>query len=209
MKTTKTNSYKNFFLITLLALGVSFLVLINNSASANPKDAEKFISSLADEAVMILKNNNLTENQAKDGFSAFISNGFDIKTIGRFALGPYWRSADNKQREKYISIFFSYIVQTYSERFRQYQISEIKVTGSRSINESETIVSSLLIRSDSLDIHLDWHVRFSNGEYKVVDVLFEGLRLGLSLRDQFSTIIRSGGGSLDTLIEELNNRKLR
>ncbi len=209
MKTTKTDSYKNFFLVTLLTLGFSFLVLINNSASANSKDAEKFVSSLADEAVMILKNNNLTENQTIARFSSFISNGFDVITVGRFALGPYWRSADNKQRERYINVFFSYIVQTYSERFRQYQISEIKVTGSRKINESETIVSSLLIRSDGLDIHLDWHVRFSNGEYKVVDVLFEGLRFGLSLRDQFSTIIRSGGGNLDTLIEELNNRKLR
>ena len=92
-------------------------------------------------------------------------------------------------------------------RFRQFSVLSLEVGGTREINESETIVSSVVVRPEAENIAVDWHVRNATGnEYRIIDILFEGLRLGLTLRDEFSTVIRAGGGDIGVLIADLKNR---
>ena len=49
-------------------------------------------------------------------------------------------------------------------------------------------------------------MRETKDGYKIIDILFQRLRLGLVLRDQFSATIRGGGGVVDVLIENLRSR---
>ena len=76
----------------------------------------------------------------------------------------------------------------------------------RALNKSETLVSSEIIRPEAQDIPISWHVRETKDGYKIIDILFQRLRLGLVLRDQFSATIRGGGGVVDVLIENLRSR---
>ena len=46
-----------------------------------------------------------------------------------------------------------------------------------------------------------------NSQPKVVDMIIEGLRLGVTLRDEFSGVIQSGG--LDALFKALRERNAK
>jgi phospholipid transport system substrate-binding protein len=186
--------------------GAMLAAALHAPAAADAAGAEAFVRTLADDAISILNDPELTEEQLITEFRIFVENGFDVPVVGRFALGPYWRAADEAQRAEYLVVFFDYIVDTYAARFSQYSGERFEVGGTREINEAETIVSSVIIRPQAENIAVDWHVRNSGGAYKIIDILFEGLRLGLTLRDEFSTVIRAGGGDLGVLIEDLRNR---
>lgn len=202
--------YLKGFIHNFSAWAIIFFFLASpiKPATADALLAEAFVKDLSQEAVSILSDHSLTDDQLIVKFSRFVSHGFDVPVVGRFALGPYWRAANETQKLEYMDVFFDYIVKTYANRFRQYKVVSVTVNSSRDINNNETIVSSLLVRQAAESINLDWHVRRSDktDTYKVIDVLFEGMRLGLTLRDEFSTVIRNGGGDLTVLIEDLNSR---
>ena len=184
------------------------MLVLGQPGIAVADSAENFVRGLADDVIFILRDTTITEDQFIAEFRSFIELGFDVPIVGRFALGPYWRTASEEQRQEYLTVFTDYIVNTYATRFRQYSGESFEVGGTREINDSETIVTSTIIRPKKEDISVDWHVRDNNGTYKIIDILFEGLRLGLSLRDEFSSVIRAGGGNLQVLIDDLRNRQL-
>ena len=179
------------------------------AASADGEAARNFVRGLADEAIAIVSAPDLSRAQFEAEFSRFIDEGFNTQVVGRSALGRYWRVANEEQRVAYQDAFFGYIVETYASRFKQYAGESFEVTGVREINEAEAIVSSVIVRPESTDVAVDWHVLRSGDEYQIVDVIIEGLRIGITLRDQFSAAIRANGGSIDHLIEELRLRSQR
>ena len=193
-------------IVPLLLAPVLALGLWAGAAPADERDAEAFVRAKGDEAIAIVSNGALSAGQFKAEFRRFVSDGFDVPVIGRFALGPYWRAASDAQKEAYQAAFFDYIVDTYAARFQQYTGETFAVGSGRAINDAEALVSSQIVRPAATNINIEWHVRFANGEYRIVDIIIEGLRLGLTLREQFSSVIRAGGGDLDVLIDNLRTR---
>jgi phospholipid transport system substrate-binding protein len=49
-------------------------------------------------------------------------------------------------------------------------------------------------------------VRNRNGDYKIIDVVVEGISMGAVQRDKFSSVIQRGGGNIDALLSELRRR---
>ena len=176
------------------------------AANADEAGALDFVDGLATQATAILQDRELTVAEFEGEFRLFIERAFDVLVIGRFALGPYWRVASPEQLAEYQIVFLDYIVNTYASLFLQYTGESLEVGDARALNERETLVSSDIIRPQAQDISITWHVRETADGYKIIDILFQGLRLGLLLRDQFSAAIRAGGGDIDVLIEDLRAR---
>ena len=51
-----------------------------------------------------------------------------------------------------------------------------------------------------------WRVRRSDELFKVVDVMVEGLSMGLTQQKEFSSVIRKNGGKVNGLLDELRKR---
>ena len=100
-----------------------------------------------------------------------------------------------------MKLYKDYFVGTYAARFRTFSGENFDVLGARAINETESLVQSRIVRpGNQAPINVEWHVR-ENSQPKVVDMIIEGLRLGVTLRDEFSGVIQSGG--LDALFKAL------
>jgi phospholipid transport system substrate-binding protein len=201
-----TSRVRRFATSSILAAA---LLMTPLAASADGEAARNFVRGLADEAISIVSAPVLSRALFEAEFGRFIDEGFNTQVVGRSALGRYWRIANEEQRAAYQDAFFGYIVKTYASRFKQYAGESFEVNGVREINEAEAIVSSVIVRPESTDVTVDWHVLQSGDEYQIVDVIIEGLRIGITLRDQFSAAIRANGGSIDRLIEELRLRSQR
>ena len=127
--------------------------------------------------------------------------------MAQFALGVYWRQANEAQRAEYLKLYRDYFVGTYAARFRTFSGENFEVMGARAINETESLVQSRIVRpGNQAPINVDWHVR-ENSSPKVVDMIIEGLRLGVTLRDEFSGVIQSGG--LEVLFRALRERNAK
>ncbi len=191
-------------LAATLMIGLGSAPARSNPASA--ASAVDFVQGLSEEVLTLLGETNPDDDTFTDQFRAFIMKGFDVATVGRIALGPYWRRATPEQQIEYQALFSDYIVMTYASRFRQFSGETLEVTGFIEVDEDETIVTSQIIRPNNPTIQIDWHVRAEPEKNVVLDIIIEGLRLTRTLRDEFSDLIRVGGGDLEVLLQVLRDR---
>lgn len=169
--------------------------------------AEKFIDSMARNAIAFLGDGSLSDSDKQKKFSRLLNNSFDMNTIGRFALGRYWRVSSAQQRKEYQSLFRDMIVEVYSRRFGEYNGQTIEVRDSRRDSEKDVTVNSFIIPQDGgQEIQVDWRVRYKNGQYKVIDVMVEGVSMALTQRSDFSSVIQRGGGEVSVLLDHLHQQ---
>jgi phospholipid transport system substrate-binding protein len=174
-------------------------------ASATPTSdgGAKFIQQLAREAIEVLARHDPNTPQH---FHDLLYKGFDVPYIARFVLGPYWNTATPGELQEYQRLFADMIVKVYSDRFSQYSGETLKVTGARADSDIDTIVSSQIVRPNGPPVTVDWRVRYRNGEYKIIDVAVEGVSMGVTQREEFSSLIQRGGGKVEALLSALRQR---
>lgn len=172
--------------------------------SAERSDGVKnFIKSVARRGINFLSNPDLSEWQRKREFEKLLKSSFDIKTIGRFALGRYWRMASTKQQKEYISLFEKMLVDVYSRRFNDYKGQNVKIIDVLEKSNTDMIVNSEVIPDKGPKFRVSWRVRFRNGKYKIIDIIVEGVSMALTHRSDFSAVIQRGGGKVDVLLDHL------
>ncbi len=173
------------------------------SSSERAEGAKNFIKGVAKRGIDFLSNGDLTEAQRKKEFRNLLVTSFDIKTIGRFALGRYWRTANPKQQKEYLGLFEDMIVDVYSRRFDEYKGQDVHVIDVLEKTETDIIVNSEVVPDSGPKFHVDWRVRYKNGQYRIIDIMVEGVSMALTHRSDFSAVIQRGGGKVDVLLEHL------
>ncbi len=165
--------------------------------------AQKFIDGMAQRGLDFLANADLSSEQKSNEFRKLLQDSFDMETIGRFALGRYWRTATPEQRKEYQKLFREMIVKVYSERFRDYEGQRVEARSFRIDGDNDTMVTSFIIPPDGAEIQVDWRVRYKNSHYQIVDVIVEGVSMSVTQRSDFSSVIQRGGGDVQVLIDHL------
>lgn len=164
-----------------------------------------FIEDIGREAISSLTERELSEQERQARFRKIFRRAFDIRTIARFSLGRYWRIASKTEREEYVGLFEDFIVQAYAHRFKDYDGESFKVGEVHQINDKDTLVLSQLGRPGGPPIQVHWRVRAS-GELKIVDVVVEGISMGITQRAEFASVIRNRGGKVAGLLTALREK---
>jgi phospholipid transport system substrate-binding protein len=196
--------------LRLALLGAA--ILVGFAAAPGPARAEAtptaFIQGMADQALGILSNNSMSEQQRTDAFSKLFTQNFDVPTIGRFVLGRYWRTATPTQQSEYLNYFGKYVVAVYADRFSTYKGGvTFKATSAQQTATDTTTVNSIIDRSGGAPpINIGWIVVNQGGQYRVVDVVAENLSMRLTQRDEFASVIERNGGNVQALIDLLKQK---
>ena len=172
------------------------------TVSERDEAAEKFVTMMASDAITFLGNDKLSEADKEKRFSKLLNRSFDMATIGRFALGKYWRHSSPQQRDEYQKLFREMVVEVYSRRFGEYNGQALEVRSSRAGQGKDVTVNSYIVSPNGRqEVQVDWRVRNKNGQYKVIDVVVEGVSMALTQRSDFSAVIQRGGGEVSVLME--------
>ena len=176
------------------------------AASEDPLQirAEKFIDEMANEAIGFLGNGALSDSQKTSRFKRLLKSKYDMPTIGRFALGRYWRVATDAEKKEYQKLFEKMVVDVYSRRFGEYEGQTLEVRSSRKDSERDVTVQSFIAADSGPEIQVDWRVRKKAGRYRVIDVVVAGVSMALTQRSEFASVIQRGGGDVAVLIDHLN-----
>lgn len=171
------------------------------------KGARDFIDKMGKQAISFLGNEVYSQTQKEQEFRTLLKSSFDMKTIGRFALGRYWASATPAQQKEYLNLFEDMVVDVYAARFTEYKGQALDVASFRPNGEKDTLVTSYIVDPNgSGKFQVDWRVRNKGGTYKIVDVIIEGVSMSLTQRSDFSSVIQRGGGDIQALLDHLRGR---
>ena len=190
-------------------LGCVLLLIFFSSETlaVSPDSANEFVAKLGARAFTLLNDDNISDEERVTNFRTLLNEGFDIPLIARYALGRYWRRASPQQKNEYIILFESFIVNSYAARLGEIGSEALSVTfsvtGAKTTESGDFIVSSTIDSPKQPPVKIDWRVRPSNAGLKIVDVILEGISMVITQRDEFSSVIQRSGGSLDVLIKRL------
>lgn len=177
-------------------------VIQASASDKTVKGAETFIQHVADRGIGFLDQEDLSQKQREAEFRKLLNESFDMQTIGRFALGRYWRTASAAEQKEYQALFKEMVIEVYSARFNEYGGQTLEITSARPEGKSDVLVSTVIKGGDT-DVPVDWRVRFRDGRYKVIDVIVAGVSMALTQRSDFASVIQRGGGDISVLLAEL------
>lgn len=204
----KKTTYMKFVTVLALVFGLFCFSSASQAAetSARNKGAEAFIQGLGDKAILSLTDQKLARPIREKRLREILTEGFDLPTIGKFAMGRYWKTATEAERKEYLGLFEKMVVQTYTSRFEEYSGEVFKVLGSMPVGTDDILVASQILPKDGPALSVDWRVRMKDGKYKVIDAMVEGISMSVTQRSDFASVIDSGGGKVEALIETLRKR---
>lgn len=178
----------------LLAPALFVAVIGTADASfASVEVAAQFIDRLGNQAIETLRSPNLTLDQRENRFRSLLSKVFDLRFIGRFVLGKYWRRATPEQQSDYLVLFDEFVLHTYSARFGGYVGETLTVVGTRQANDKDVVVQTRIDRPNSPPIIADWRVRATGDGYRIIDVMIEGISLAVTQRSEFGAVVQRDG----------------
>ncbi len=174
------------------------------ASSSIEDEAKTFITKLADTGIGFLEKQDISQEEREKEFRKLLQKNFDMKTIGRFALGRYWKTSSKGQQAEYLRLFEEMIISVYSRRFSEYNGQELKVKKARPEGKKDVLVMSSIIQENGPEISIDWRVRKKkDGKLKVIDIMVEGVSMSLTQRSDFASVIQRGGGNVDILLAHL------
>ncbi len=197
--------HRRRFQAALKGLAVAFILALPVApAAAGMEDrAGSFIRSLAHEAIGALTKQGVTREVRIERFRKIFTAHFNVRTIGKFVLGRYWRKADKKERMEYLGLFEDLMVVSYVDRFARYAGENLNVTRTRSENAKDATVFTQISRPAGQPVKIIWRVRAYGDAMKILDVIVEGASMSQTLRSDFGSIIRQKGGKVSGLLDVL------
>ncbi len=128
---------------------------------------------------------------------------FDQRYIGQIVLGRSWRNASEPQRTRFVGAFKNALVHSYADALLDnYNTVEASWKPVHAAPDAtEATVDAELKRQGAQPVQLGFSVHKVGDQWKVYDVIVDGVSLAANFRSQFAEEIKQNG--LDSLIQRL------
>ncbi len=195
-------------LMIVAALTISGLAAPSQAGAFNNQQAANFLSNLQETAAAQLGDNSASEQQKEERFRKLFNESFDVPAIGRFVVGRYWRGASEADRAAFLDVFEDVMVQRFlplltentDERF---QIGAITPD---SRNPDMAIIASQIPRAEGEPYKVGWRIREKGDQYRILDIVAEGVSMVITLRSEYATVLKRSGGKVTELTSALREK---
>ena len=188
------------FLAAVLAFGF-------NPARAGTDEAALFIERAGAEFLHVA---NPLEGAAETRASHvgdFLEQHTALRTIARFTAGRVWRQMTDSQRDAYQMALRDLAARFLVKRVEDAENPEYRVVRSAELpNKKGFLVTTELTGTGVLDVIVDWRVAEKDGQYRIVDVIMEGVSLLVTYRSEVAAVLEAERNNIDALIANLRER---
>ena len=130
----------------------------------------------------------------------------DFDRVSHLILGKFWKTANPEQQERFKKEFRLLLVRTYTTAFTEYANWNIRYLPLKlEEGDNKAKVRTEILQSGAQPVAVDYRMVNLDNDWKVYDVLIEGISLVQNYRTSFTNEV-SRTGSLDQLITELAQR---
>jgi len=142
----------------------------------------------------VLGQKDLSKEARRERVKAIVLQSTDFDTLSRLVLARNWSRFTPPQQQEFEREFQNHLSATYGRRLDTYRNEKVAIAGDRKETNGDWTVQSRILRGGgSKDVTVDYRLRQTNGEWKVIDVIIEQVSLVANFRSQFQEIVGSGG----------------
>ncbi len=185
----------------LLAFLIVFFSISSVALSIEP---DVFVQSTVNRASKLL-GEDISKDQKIEKLKLIAKETVDIKGIGFYTLGVKRKSLSGDEKERYSKLFEEYFLKSFSSRLAEYTNPEIDVTNKEKLNDSYTIVNSVLkATKERPEINIDWRIYTKNPNNPLIrDLIIEGLSLARTQKEEFASVLSSNENDIQALFKVL------
>ncbi|MFP6808701.1 MAG: ABC transporter substrate-binding protein [Pseudomonadales bacterium] len=130
-----------------------------------------------------------------DILSRIVDSTFDNNTVARIALGRNWRNLSDEEKTGIVFLMSEVIVSSYASRFGHYTRETFDILETKAVASNRSAVRTRFNATDQ-SVSLDYQLVLVNDEWKIYDVVANGVS-DLSLkRASYAEAFTSGGITL-------------
>ena len=167
-------------------------------------EPDVFVQSTVNRASQVLSKNISREEKINE-LKSIAKETVDIKGVGYYSLGTTRKNLNDDEKKKFLELFESYFLKSFSSRLAEYTNPEIDVKDKQVLNKNYTIVNSVLVAtSERPEVKIDWRVYTKDPDNPLIrDLIIEGLSLARTQKEEFSSILNSNDGNINALFKTL------
>lgn len=192
----------------LRSLVVAVTVLLTGIAAdrAQAGEATEAMKATIGEVLRILADKDLKQpskaNERRQLLEKVVGERFDYPEMSRRSLGAPWANLAEKDKQEFVSLFQTLLVNTYADKIESYSGEGVQYVNER--NEKEYAEVRTKVLTGKTEIPLDYRLLHKGSDWRVYDVVVDGVSLVNNYRGQFSKILRNG--SYADLVEQLRKK---
>jgi phospholipid transport system substrate-binding protein len=188
-----------------LAFFLGIVCLLSNPVSAS--DPHKFIDTKAQEMVAVIRNNQelfaKDPELFKDKINIIFEPMVDFRRVGASVMGKkYYLASSKEQRLQFIESFRTSLLDTYSSTLAQWGDQKIMTIFPEltEFQKTEDVKQNLITSSNTYPITYKVR-RDKNGNWLIINIIVNGVNLGLTFRNQFQALAKEHNENIDEVIK--------
>lgn len=147
-----------------------------------------------------------TEEELNKKLQEIARKGFNWDEIARRSLGLYWKERSQDEKKEFTSLFTNLLEDTYTTKLVNNYSGERVLYDKEVIDGNRAFVGTRIINKAEKEISVGYRLMKKSDNWRVYDVIIEGVSMLKNYRVQFYSIIRQS--SYKELLKRLKEKQL-
>ena len=190
--------HKNYFYISILLLSSLPLISEEDPYIFIDSNAQKMVQVLIENKDLFSKDREAYENKIKEIFDPMI----DFRRVAASVMGKkYYQASSPKQRKDFVAIFRNSLLDTYAETLAQWGDQSINtLPGEVDWSGLKSIEVKQMLDTGSSKYPISYKLRKSDDQWMIVNIIVNGVNLGLTFRNQFQALANNHDGNIEVIL---------
>ena len=190
--------HKNYFYISILLLSSLPLISEEDPYIFIDSNAQKMVQVLIENKDLFSKDREAYEDKIKEIFDPMI----DFRRVAASVMGKkYYQASSPKQRKDFVAIFRNSLLDTYSETLAQWGDQSINtLPGEGDWLGLNSIEVKQMLDTGSSKYPISYKLRKSDDQWMIVNIIVNGVNLGLTFRNQFQALANNHDGNIEVIL---------
>ncbi len=171
------------------------------AAAESELGARAVIAATVEEVLEVLRDKSVPTEDRIRSIEKIVYKRFDLDVMSRLVLARNWKRFSKEQKAEYVEEFKRYLTNSYGSRIERYDQQKVEIIGEREEPRGDVVVKTKILGGEFEGALVDYRLRKQDSDWRVIDVVIEGISMVSNYRDQFKSIVSSGGPEL--LLEKL------
>lgn len=161
--------------------------LVAWSQAAMAGQAQDTLKTSVDEVLAVLRASKPGEPGRVDRLAGSVARVFDPEELARRTLASHWQQFSQEEQKRFTTAFVKLLQNTYLRRLETYTDEKVVFLDESVLAENRAEVSTKIVTANK-EIPIVYRL-IKKGEWKVYDVVIEGVSLVQNYRNQFTQIL--------------------
>jgi phospholipid transport system substrate-binding protein len=189
-----------------ILIALALLALPGSTVAQAASAPEVVVEQMAGQALEVLRDKSLDTTAKRGRLEEIVYRNIDFETLSKLVMARNWRKLSPSQKQEFMREFKKHLSTTYGNNVDNYRNESVKILGQREEKRGDVTVKSKIVRGGTDDVIVDYRLRQRDGDWRIIDVVVEGVSLVANFRSQFQDIMSNGGA--DRLLELLREKNL-